>query len=214
MLAARLTKYANRADLLVLGLPRGGIPVAFEVAAKLEAPLDVFVVRKLGVPGRRELAMGAIATGGVRIVNESVVRRLGIPEEIIEVVAAEEEYELRRRETAYRGDGRPPNLKGKTIILIDDGIATGSTMLAAIGAIQKQHPHQLIVAVPTAPTSAAAEFSPLVDEFVVVMTPEPFFGVGEWYADFSQTSDSQVRHLLRSARQRCAKERGELERTT
>jgi predicted phosphoribosyltransferase len=200
LLADLLRKYADREDVLVLALPRGGVPVGFEVANRLNAPMDVFVVRKLGVPGHSELAMGAIATGGVRVLNESVVRHLGIPDEMIDAVAAEEEQELRRREALYRGHDGAPNLKGKTVILVDDGIATGSTMYAAVQAIRKQHPRQLIVAVPTAAPSSAAEFESVVDEFIAVMTPEPFLGVGQWYDDFSQTSDAEVRHLLGLAR--------------
>jgi predicted phosphoribosyltransferase len=196
LLAGHLKEYANRADVLVLALPRGGVPVAFEVAEALGAPLDVYVVRKLGVPGREELAMGAIATGGVRFINEEVVRHLGIPPEVIDVVAARESEELERREREFRG-GRPaPDLRGRTVLLIDDGLATGSTMRAAAAALRRQGPTRIIVAVPVGAPQTCAEFRDVVDEVVCAMTPEPFHGVGQWYDDFTQTSDEEVRDLL------------------
>jgi putative phosphoribosyl transferase len=201
LLAGQLMRYANQPNVIVLGLPRGGVPVAFEVARALRAPLDVFVVRKLGTPGHRELAMGAIATGGVRVLNEEVVRGLGIPMEMIDAVTGEEKQELKRRELAYRGSYSEPEVRGKTVILIDDGIATGSTMRAAVRALNAQHPARFIVAVPTAAGSAYHELRPEVDELVALMTPEPFYGVGAWYEDFSQTSDAEITDLLSRARE-------------
>lgn len=200
LLAERLVHYANRPGVIVLGLPRGGVPVAFEVARALRAPLDVFVVRKLGTPGQPELAMGAIASGGVRVLNEEVVRGLAIPMEVIDEAAAEEGQELRRRELAYRGSYSEPEVRGKTVLLIDDGVATGSTLRAAIRALRAQRPARLVVGVPTAARSTYYELQPEVDEFVALMTPEPFYGVGQWYEDFGQTSDAEVTALLERAR--------------
>jgi predicted phosphoribosyltransferase len=200
LLAGELTRYANQANVIVLGLPRGGVPVAFEVAKALRAPLDVFVVRKLGTPGRSELAMGAIATGGARVLNEEVVGGLGIPMEMIDAVTKEEMQELKRRQLAYRGSCSEPAVCGKTVILVDDGIATGSTMRAAVRALRAQGPARLIVAVPTVAASTCSELLPEVDELVALMTPERFYGVGEWYEDFSQTSDAEVTDLLERAR--------------
>jgi len=198
-LAARLMNYAGRSDVLVLALPRGGVPVAFEVAQQLKAPLDVFLVRKLGVPGHEELAMGAIASGGTRVINEDVVRYLQIPGEVIDAVAAEEQRELERREREYR-DGKPaPQVKDRVVILIDDGLATGSTMRAAAAALRKQNPSRIVVAVPVAPAETCEEFRKEVDEVVCAATPEPFQGVGLWYDNFSQTSDEEVRQLLNRA---------------
>jgi len=198
-LAARLKNYAGRSDVLVLALPRGGVPVAFEVAQQLKAPLDVFLVRKLGVPGHEELAMGAIASGGTRVINEDVVRYLQIPSEIIDAVAANEQRELERREREYR-DGKPaPQVKDLVVILIDDGLATGSTMRAAAAALGKQNPSRIVVAVPVAPAETCEEFRKEVDEVVCAATPEPFQGVGLWYDNFSQTSDEEVRQLLHRA---------------
>lgn len=192
-------RYKGRRNLIVLGLPRGGVVVAFEVAKALRAPLDVFVVRKLGTPGRRELAMGAVATGGLRVLNEDVVEGFDISMEVIDAVTAEEEQELKRRELAYRGSYSEREVGGKTVILVDDGIATGSTMRAAVRALKAQRPSRLIVAVPTAPESTARELRSAVDEFVALITPELFLGVGEWYEDFSQTSDAEVKSLLERA---------------
>jgi predicted phosphoribosyltransferase len=192
--------YANKPGVIVLGLPRGGVPVAFEVASALRAPLDVFIVRKLGTPGQRELAMGAIATGGVRVLNEEVVGELGISMSVIDKVAAEEEQELKRREYAYRGSYTEPEVSGKTVILIDDGVATGSTMRAAIRALHAQEPARLVVAVPTAAGSTYRELRSTVDEFIALTTPEPFYAVGAWYRDFDQTSDREVTELLERAR--------------
>jgi putative phosphoribosyl transferase len=200
-LATKLMAYADRQDVLVLGLPRGGVPVAYEVAKVLHAPLDVFIVRKLGVPGREELAMGAIATGGIRVINESVVRMLHIPEHIIDAVAAREQQELERREHLYRDDRPPPDVHACTVILIDDGLATGSTMRAAIEALRLQHPARLVVAVPVAALPTCEELGTEVDEIVCAQTPEPFYGVGLWYENFSQTTDEEVHDLLAQAEQ-------------
>ncbi len=196
LLARELSKYADRKDVLILGLPRGGVPVAFEVANALHAPLDVFVVRKLGVPGHEELAMGAIATGGVRILNYGVIQAMNIPDEVIEAVGARERVELKRRELAYRGHAAAPEVKGKTIILVDDGIATGSTMLAAIAALKQQQPARIVVASPTAAASSCDELQGDVNEVVVILTPDPFYSVGQAYEVFAQTSDEKVRELL------------------
>lgn len=204
-LAARLAKYAHRSDVLVLALPRGGVPVAYEVAEQLGAPLDVFLVRKLGVPGYEELAMGAIASGGVRVVNDDVVRQLAIPGAVIDAVAAEERRELERRERAYRNDRPPPDVKGRTVILIDDGLATGSTMRAAAAALRKLGPARIVVAVPVSAPETCEEIREEVDEVVCAVTPEPFRGVGLWYKDFSQTTDEEVRELLERARQSVAR---------
>lgn len=201
VLAAKLEKYAGRPDVLVLALPRGGVPVGFEVAAALDAPLDVFLVRKLGVPGHQELAMGAIATGGVRVLNDEVVQGLGIPADAIYQVATREQEELERRERAYRGDRPPPDVRGRIAILVDDGLATGSTMRAAVAALRQQQPARIVVAVPTAAPQTCEEFRHEVDEIVCATTPEPFWAVGLWYQDFSETTDDQVRDLLARAAQ-------------
>lgn len=196
VLATELMAYANRPDVLVLALPRGGVVVGFEVAKALHAPLDVFVVRKLGVPGHEELAMGAIATGGVCVLNDEVVRMLHIPEEAIKAVIEREQRELERREHLYR-DGRPaPDVKGRTVILVDDGLATGATMRAAIAALRQPQPARIVVAVPVAAPSVCEELGMQVDEIVCTQTPEPFYGVGFWYDDFSQTTDEEVHDLL------------------
>jgi predicted phosphoribosyltransferase len=198
-LAGKLKAYADRSDVLVLALPRGGVPVAYEVATSLRAPLDVFLVRKLGVPGHEELAMGAIASGGVRVLNPSVVDSLRIPGEVIDEVTAREQWELERRELAYRGDQPARDVRGQVAILIDDGLATGSTMRAAAAALSRQHPARLVVAVPVAAAQTCDEFRGEVDEVVCAVTPEPFYAVGLWYEDFSQTSDEEVRELLARA---------------
>ena len=200
-LAARLTRYADRTDVLVLALPRGGVPVAYEVAKELKAPLDVFLVRKLGVPGQEELAMGAIASGGVRVLNEDIVNYLGIPDEVIEAIAAVERRELERRAVAYRDDRAPPEVKGRIVILIDDGLATGSTMRAAARSLRLQKPRRIVVAVPVSSPETCDEFRSEVDEIVCAFTPENLQGVGLWYQDFSQTSDEEVRELLKRAAQ-------------
>ena len=199
VLADRLTAYAGRPDVLVLALPRGGVPVAYEVARALGAPLDVFLVRKLGVPGQEELAMGAVATGGVRVLNEQVVGALGIPPSVIEAVAAWQQQELVRRERLYRGDRPPPDVRGRTVILVDDGLATGSTMRAALAALRRQQPARLVVAVPTAAPETCDELRAEADDVVCATTPEPFDSVGLWYEDFSQTTDDEVRELLGQA---------------
>jgi predicted phosphoribosyltransferase len=196
LLAERLDAYADRPDVLVLALPRGGVPVAYEVARALGAPLDVFVVRKLGVPGHEELAMGAIATGGVCVLNDEVVQALGIPYRLIQAVAAREFRELGRRERAYRGDRPAPEVRGRTVILVDDGLATGSTMHAAVAALRRLGPDRIVVAVPTAAPSTCAEFRQEADECVCEITPDPFYAVGVGYKDFSQTTDKEVRDLL------------------
>jgi predicted phosphoribosyltransferase len=198
-LAARLTQYANRGDVLVLALPRGGVPVAYEVAKVLKAPLHVFLVRKLGVPGYEELAMGAIAEGGVRVVNEELVNYLGIPDEVIDDIAAVEQRELERRARAYRDERPPPDVKDRIVILIDDGLATGSTMRAAAAALRPLKPQRIVVAVPVSSPETCNEFRSEVDEIVCALTPEHFQGVGRWYENFSQTSDEEVRELLKRA---------------
>jgi len=200
-LAARLTRYADRTDVLVLALPRGGVPVAYEVAKELKAPLDVFLVRKLGVPGHEELAMGAIASGGIRVVNEELVHYLGIPDEVIDAIAAVEQQELERRAEAYRDERAPPDIKDHVVILIDDGLATGSTMRAAAASLRLQKPRRIVVAVPVSSPETCDEFRSEVDEIVCAVTPLHFQGVGRWYEDFSQTSDEEVRELLKRAMQ-------------
>lgn len=198
-LAATLAKFVGRPDVLVLGLPRGGVPVAFEVAQALRAPLDVFIVRKLGVPSQPELAMGAVATGGVLVLNDDVVRQLDIPRAVIDRVAAAEQLEIERRERLYR-EGRPtPDLAGKIVILIDDGLATGSTMRAAVRAVRQQNPARVIVAVPVAASATCEVLRRDADEVISFATPEPFFAVGQWYRDFEQTSDEEVHALLSRA---------------
>jgi putative phosphoribosyl transferase len=199
VLAGELAAYADRPDVLVLALPRGGVPVAFEVARALHAPLDVFLVRKLGVPGREELAMGAIASGGVRVLNDEVVGALRIPDRVIDGVAAMELDELQRRERAYRGDRAPPDVRGRTVILVDDGLATGSSMRAAVAALRRLGPARIVVAVPVGAAETCAELQAEADEAVCAHTPRPFFAVGQWYEDFSQTTDEEVRDLLAQA---------------
>src|SRR5438445_9978536 len=195
-LADKLVAYAKRPDVLVLALPRGGVPVAYEVARALGAPLDVFVVRKLGVPGYEEFAMGAVATGGVRVLNDEVVNGLRIPEYVVDAVAAQEQRELARRERLYRGGRPPPDVRGRTVILVDDGLATGATMYAAIEALRKQNPGRIVVAVPTASPDTCEEMKAKADDVICAITPDPFQAVGRWYQDFSQTSDEEVADLL------------------
>ena len=198
-LAENLSNYANQEDVVVLALPRGGVPVGAEVAKGLNAPLDVFVVRKLGLPGHPELAMGAIASGGVRVFNGEVVNALRIPDEVIDAVSAEELIELQRREKAYRAGLPPLDLEGKTVIVVDDGVATGSTMLAAVSALRQLNAGRIVVAAPVIAASTYYALRRAADEVAAVIMPENFYAVGLWYKDFSQTSDEEVRHLFAHA---------------
>jgi putative phosphoribosyl transferase len=198
-LAEKLEHYASRPDVIVLALPRGGVPVGYEVARTLGVPLDVFLVRKLGVPGREELAMGAIASGGVRVLNEDVISELQIPQHWVDLVAARELEELRRREAAYRDGRRAPDVCSKTVILVDDGLATGASMRAAVAALRKLGPARIVVAVPVGAQQTCDEFRDVTDEVVCTETPDPFYAVGSWYADFDQTTDDEVRALLADA---------------
>jgi putative phosphoribosyl transferase len=201
-LAARLTPYAKRDDIVVLALPRGGVPVAFEVARALEAPLDIFLVRKLGAPGHPEFAIGAIASGGVRVLSLDVIAELGIPPEIIEEVAERERLEIERREKAYHGNRPPLALRGKTVIVVDDGLATGSTMEAAVKALREYHPAKIIVAAPVGSADSCRRMRAVADEAICLQTPEPFNAVGQWYQVFDQTTDAEVVELLRRANDR------------
>jgi putative phosphoribosyl transferase len=201
-LAGKMNVFKNQSDVLVLALPRGGVPVAFEVAMAIRAPLDVFVVRKLGVPGHEELAFGAIATGGVRVLSEDVIHSMGLSREQIDRTIAREQAELERRESDYRGDRPAPNPSGRRVVLVDDGLATGATMLAAIRALRQENPAEIIVGVPVAAPAACSEFEPEVDAIICAVTPEPFYAVGLWYEDFTQTTDEEVRQLLDEASQR------------
>jgi predicted phosphoribosyltransferase len=207
LLAQELSAYAGREDVIVLALPRGGVPVAFEVARAIHAPLDVFVVRKLGVPGHEELAMGAIASGGTLVTEPNVIEDLAIPPDVVADVAAREEQERLRREREYRGDRPEADVRGRTLILVDDGLATGSTMRAAVAALRKLQPARIVVAVPVAAASACAELAPEVDDIVCTRTPEPFYSVGQWYGEFSQTTDEEVRELLARAEREMAQQR-------
>jgi putative phosphoribosyl transferase len=195
-LAEKLTAYANQPDVLVLALPRGGVPVGAQVARKLNAPFDVFVVRKLGLPGHPELAMGAIASGGVRVLNGDVINALGVTDEMINAVTAEEFPELRRREQSYRDDLPPPEVEGKTVIIVDDGIATGSTMVAAVSALRQLNAGRVVVATPMIARSIYGYLREVADDTVAVIVAENFYGVGQWYEDFTQTSDEEVHQLL------------------
>jgi putative phosphoribosyl transferase len=199
LLVERLREYEGRDDVIVLALPRGGVPVGYEVAKALGAPLDVFVVRKVGVPGHEELAMGAIASGGVLVVDEGLMSRLGIGKDHVESAVTAELRELERREAAYRGGRPPPELEGRTVILVDDGLATGATMRAAALAVRKLSPARLVLAVPVAAAETCEQFEEVVDEIVCPVTPSPFYAVGLWYDDFSPTSDEEVRDLLARA---------------
>src|SRR6266566_8685320 len=199
VLAEKLEKYADRDDVIVLGLPRGGVPVANEVAKRLRAPLDVFIVRKLGVPGFEELAAGAIASGGVRVLNEDVIRAIPYASEAIEAVTAKETAELQRREQIYREERPPPALRDRIVILVDDGLATGATMRAAVKALRQQGAAKIVVAVPVGSPETCAEFEKEADDAICARTPEPFYAVGLWYGDFSQTTDEEVHDLLERA---------------
>ena len=201
ILAQNLQHYKNRPDVLVLALPRGGVPVAYEVARELNAALDVFTVRKLGVPGHQELAMGAIATGGIRILHDGVIRELGISEKTIDSVSQNEQQELDRREKMYRGNRPASSVENRTVIIVDDGLATGSSMRAAVRALRQRNPARLVVAVPTAPAETCEQLKEIADEIVCAITPEPFFAVGGSYADFSQTTDDEVKEILERAGQ-------------
>ncbi|MGB6295689.1 MAG: phosphoribosyltransferase [Rivularia sp. (in: cyanobacteria)] len=196
LLAQKLKAYANLSDVIVLALPRGGVPVGFEIAKELNIPFDVCVVRKLGIPHHKELAMGAIASNGVRVLNYDILSEWNIPDKIIDKVSAKELRELRRREHSYRDNRSVINVKNRTVILVDDGIATGSTMRAVIALMRQQKPKQIIVAVPVAPKSVCKELQTEVDKLVCLAMPEPFYAVGLWYDNFPQTSDEQVHQLL------------------
>lgn len=200
VLAAALAGYAGRSDVIVLALPRGGVPVAYEVARALGAPLDVFLVRKLGLPAHEELAMGAIASGGIRLINEDVVQAYHVTDAEIEAVASTERAELERRELLYR-DGRAlPPLEGRTVILVDDGLATGATMRVAVLALREKSPARIVVAVPVAAAETCEEFQSIVDDVVCAETPSPFYAVGLWYENFTQTTDDEVHELLTASR--------------
>lgn len=196
LLSLELARYKDGRDVLVLALPRGGVPVAHEIASVLHCPLDVLVVRKLGVPGHEEMAMGAIATGGIRLINPDIVSALGISPEAVEDIERKEEAELFRRETSYRGNRGPLDTRNKTIILVDDGIATGATMQAAIASLRQRRVRKIIVASPVAPRSVVLSLRRVADDVVTILNPEDFGGVGRWYKDFSQTSDEEVQQLL------------------
>jgi putative phosphoribosyl transferase len=204
LLAEELTSYADKPNVIVLALPRGGVPVGAQVARKLNLPFDIFVVRKLGLPGHPELAMGAIAIGGVRVINRDVVDGMRIPELVIDAVAAQEQEELMRRRHAYRGNLPAPEVRGKTVILVDDGIATGSTMIVAVAALRQLKAGRIVVAAPVIPQSTFHQIHHAADEVVAVIVPERFYGVGQWYEDFSQTTDNEVRQLLDATNHRSA----------
>lgn len=196
LLARKLIQYGDRSDVLVLGLPRGGVPVAFEVAKALNAPLDIWLVRKLGVPGHQELAMGAIASGGMQVLNDDVLAWLRISGHTIAEVADLELHELQRRDRVYRGDRPPPQIRDRIVILVDDGLATGSTMRAAIGGLKPQHPQRIVIAVPVGPPDTCDRLRSEADEVVCLMTPTHFSAIGPWYEDFEQTTDEEVCELL------------------
>jgi putative phosphoribosyl transferase len=200
LLAQRLQEYAGRDDVIVLGLPRGGVPVAYEIAAALGAPLDVFLVRKLGVPGHEEFAFGAVATGGLTVLNRHVIESLRIPQDVVDAVVAREMRELERRERAYRGDRPPPDLTGRAVLLVDDGLATGSSMVAALHAVRRRNPECVVAAVPVAPPETCETLRGAADEVVCLVTPTDFRAVGAWYEDFAQTTDEEVRDLLAQPR--------------
>ena len=195
-LASRLMAHAGRPDVVVVGLPRGGVPVAEQVANALQAPLDIFVVRKLGVPGREELAMGALASGGIVSVNAKVVEMMAIPPRVFNQIAERETQDLVRHEREYRGSRPAIDLGGKTVILVDDGLATGASMAAAVEALRRHRPARVMVAVPVAPRSSCRQLAAIADDIVCALTPEPFYSVGTWYDDFSQVTDDEVRAAL------------------
>jgi len=199
-LARELADYAGRDDVLILALPRGGVPVAYEVARALDLPLDVFIVRKLGLPMHEEYAMGAIASGGVRLLDEKVIRMAGVTEAQVAAVAAQEQLELERRERQYRGDRPDFDLRGKTVLLVDDGLATGFSMRAAVEALRAERPVWIVVAVPVSAPETCDAFRDIADDIICAVTPEPFMAVGLWYEDFSQTTDEEVHDLLARAR--------------
>jgi putative phosphoribosyl transferase len=199
LLARTLEDYKEKPDVLVMALPRGGVPVAYEVARALNAPLDIFLVRKLGVPGHEEVAMGAIASGGIRLLNEDLIRELNISQEMIDAITEREQRELERRERLYRGDKPAPDVRGRTVIVVDDGLATGSTMKVALTALREQQPARLIVAVPIAPPDTCESLREAADQVVCAVTPEPFMAVGAWYQRFDQTTDDEVRDLIKRA---------------
>lgn len=199
VLARKLSAYKGQTDVIVLALPRGGVPVGYEVALALHVPLDIFLVRKLGLPGREELAIGAIASGGIRVLNHDIVRALNVPEEVINIVARNELQELQRREHSYRGESPAPEVRDRKVILIDDGLATGASMRAAVVGVRAQHPARIIIAVPAAAPELCNAFEFEVDEMICGMTPEPFYGLSRWYEDFSQTTDEEVRMFLKEA---------------
>ncbi|MFY9552334.1 MAG: phosphoribosyltransferase family protein [Thermoanaerobaculia bacterium] len=202
LLARELRQYANRPDVVVLGLPRGGVPVAFEVATALNVPLDVFLVRKLGLPGHEEFAIGALASGGLRVLNLPLIKAYSIPEQELAKLMAREKAELERREREYRAGLPPLEVAGKTVILVDDGLATGASMQAAVMALKQARPARVVVAVPVAPPEACEALRSLADEVVCALTPEPFQAVGRWYGDFEQTTDGEVKALLERGRAR------------
>jgi putative phosphoribosyl transferase len=202
LLANELKNYAYRDDVIVLALPRGGVPVAFKISQALQVPLDLILVRKLGTPGQAELAMGAIATGGVRILNKDVIRGLDIDQATLDAVAAREQKELERRERAYRGERALPELQGKHVILVDDGLATGATMLAAVSAVKQFNPERIIVAVPVAPSDTVERLKQSAHEVICLKTPQPFIAIGRWYVNFNQVSDEEVKNLLQQAWER------------
>jgi len=199
VLAGKLSAYSGYTDVIVLALPRGGVPVGYEVALALHAPLDIFLVRKLGLPGREELAIGAIASGGIRVLNNDIIRVLNVPEEVINIVARNELQELQRRERNYRGESPALEVRDRQVILIDDGLATGASMRAAVMGMRAQHPARIIIAVPAASPELCDAFEFEVDEMICGMTPEPFYGLSRWYEDFSQTTDEEVRMFLKEA---------------
>lgn len=199
MLAQKLLEYADNPDVIILALPRGGVPVAYEVALALGAPLDVWLVRKLGLPGQEELAIGAIASGGIQILNRDIVHSLSLEPEVIQNIVDRELQELQRREEQYRGKRPAPQVHDRIVLLIDDGLATGASMLAAVTALHTKHPARIVVAVPTAAPQAISILRPKVDEILAILSPDPFEGVGKWYNDFSQTTDEEVQQLLDEA---------------